>query len=367
MNIQNRILGIAIIATAVVAFAFHQPAVAAIVLFCAPTAAALAQQPLGAENRLLQLATSPLLTQFAISASQSAIRPIGQFLAPVCEVPDLTFRYKVYTEKNRYRIPSTKRDPGGRATRIGFTADDVSSVLEPNALDFPIPNVLGLSDEALQYNIQEGQTVLADVSALALENEIVSLAVAALTGGAVTGNYSNTSVDPIGDGTTGLDAIILSVVKAAKNGAPVKVLFGTNAFRIFRNNPKVQGKFVVAAGRAERGGGAVGTISPTIEDVGGLLISNPEVQLSMFVIDTSAPGQAESISFLLDTKIIVFAGNEKPNRFDPSFMKTFAPMGGFFKPGAYLTEDERDQILKMDWTTLPKVTNSVAAQLINVT
>jgi len=39
-------------------------------------------------------------------------------------------------------------------------------------------------------------------------------------------------------------------------------------------------------------------------------------------------------------------------------------MGGFFKPGSYQTEDERDQVLKMDWTTLPSVTNTAAIGII---
>ena len=128
------------------------------------------------ESRLAQLATSPLLQNFAVTASQQAIRPVGNFIAPICEVPDLTFRYKVYSENNRFRVPATKRQPGSRATVIGFSATDASLTLEPNALDFPIPNADQLSDEGLQYSLMEAQSVLADASALALENEIVTLA-----------------------------------------------------------------------------------------------------------------------------------------------------------------------------------------------
>ncbi len=313
------------------------------------------------ESRIAQLATSPLLTQFAIAASQSAIRPVGSFLFPLCEVPDLNFRYKIYSEKHRYAIPNSKRDLGGKATRIGFTADDGTATLEPNALDFPIPNAAALSAEGLQYAIMEGQGILADSSALALEYEQIQLAVTTLTAGAVTLDYSDDTKDPIGEATYGLDKVILDVAKAAKNGAPVKVLFGTSAFRLFRNNAKIKNRFVVGAGR-----NAVGTVSPTIEDVSGLLINNPKVQLSMMVVDTSAPGVDESMSFLLDDKVIVFASNDTPNRVDASFGKTFARMGGFFSPGSYVTEDQRDEVLKMDWTTLPKVTNSAAGKMIKM-
>jgi hypothetical protein len=305
------------------------------------------------------LATSPLLLNYAITASQKAIRPVGQFIAPICEVPDLNFRYKKFTEANRYRVPSTKRAPGARATVLGFSADDASAILEPNALDFPIPNADGLSDEGLQFSIMEAESVLADSSGLALENEIVSLAQTAALASSLTKavDFTDDSVDPIAL----LDDLVLSVMKAAKNGAPVKVLFGTTKFKQFRNNKNVKSRYIVAAGASK---GNVGTISPTISDVGGLLMTNPEVQMSMMVIDNSAPGQAESISFLLDSVVIVFASSATPNRMDPSFMKTFARMGGFFRSGSYMTEDQRDHVLKMDWTTLPKVTNSSAVGAI---
>ena len=311
-----------------------------------------------AESRIAQLATSPLLTNYAITASQRAIRPVGQFIAPLCEVPDLTFRYKKYTEKNRYKVPNTKRQPGGKATVIGFSADDASAILEPNALDFPIPNVGGLSDEGLSFSIMEGQSVLADSSALALENEIVQAAqTAALASSLTTAvDYTDDSVDPIAL----LDNLILAVSKASKNGAPVKVLFGTTKFKQFRNNKNVKSRYIVAASGGKGGSSNVGTISPTIDDVGGLLISSPKVELSMMVIDSAAEGIAENIQFLLDSVVIVFASNDTPNRMDPSFMKTFARMGGFFVPGSYTTEDQRDQVLKMDWITLPAVTNTAA-------
>ncbi len=311
------------------------------------------------ESRIAQLATSPLLQNFAITASQKAIRPVGNFIAPICEVPDVNFRYKIYTDKHRYAVPSTKRAPGARATVLGFTADDANAILEPNALDFPIPNVDGLSDEALQYSIMEAQGVLADASALALESEIIGIARAAAIAspGSSTVDFTDDGVDPIST----LDDAILTVMKASKNGAPVKLLFGTTKFKQFRNNANVKKRFVVS----NRGdGGNVGVVSPNINDVGGLLMTAPEVQLSMMVIDNTKPGVASDIEFILDDLVIVFASNGTPNRLDPSFMKTFARMGGFFKAGSYTTEDQRDQVLKMDWTTLPKVTNSAAVLAI---
>lgn len=311
------------------------------------------------ESRLAQLATSPLLQNFATTTSQAAIRKVGNFIAPICEVPDLTFRYKKYTEINRYRVPTTKRQPGDKATRLGFSADDQSLTLEPNALDFPIPNAEDLSQEGLQYSIMEAQSTLADASGLSLENEIITIAqVAAVASPLSTAvDFTDNTVDPVAI----LDNLILQVTKAAKNGAPVKILFGTTKFKQFRDNANVRNRFIVS----NRGGGSnVGIVSPTIGDVPNLLMTNPETELSMMVIDESNPGEASNIQFLLDTMVIVFASKSNPDRMDPSFMKTFARMGGFFRSGSYTTEDQRDQVLKMDWTTLPYVTNTAAVGAI---
>lgn len=323
-------------------------------------------------GRISQLATNPMLTNYAIAASQAAVlaRKIGNFVAPVCEVPDVVFHYKKYTNKNRYRVPNTKRAPGQRATVIGADASDSTLVLQPNALDFPIPDptgkgIGGMNDKLLTYWIKTGQTTLADVSALAQESDQIKSAVAAGADSLVNIDYSQ-NVDPIGDPILGLDAIILEVMKGSLNSGEVKVLFGMTAFRKFRNNVNVKNKFVVAGNRSNANG-AVGTVSPSIADVGGLLINNPKVELAGTVIDTSPQGLAPAIQFLLDDKVLVFASNDQPNLMDASFMKTFALMDGFFKPGAYQSEDERDQILKMDWISKPEVTNSAAVIMVNTT
>jgi hypothetical protein len=312
------------------------------------------------ESRLAQFSTSPLLQAFAVTASQKAIRPVGQFIAPLVEVPDLTFRYKKYSELNRFRVPNTKRSVGSPATVLSFSSDDVSQTLTPNALDFPIGNVDNLSDDGLQFAIMEGQTALADASALSLEVEIVTLAMAdaALSPLSVAVDFSDDLVDPIAI----LDDTILRVLKASKNGAPVRVLFGATKFKQFRNNKNVKSRYVVSA---TRGAETVGLLSPQIEDVPGLLLTNSKAALSFMLSDKSAPGQAEDIRFLVDSTVLVFSCNNEPNRMDPSFMKTFTRFGGLFRSGEYLSADERDQVLKMDWTSIPVVTNSAAVAAIS--
>ena len=58
-----------------------------------------------------------MLKEFAQGAAQSAVQPVADFLAPTVEVPTSIGRYKIYTEKNRFRpagyIPRDWR-PGHR-------------------------------------------------------------------------------------------------------------------------------------------------------------------------------------------------------------------------------------------------------------
>lgn len=320
--------------------------------------------PPASTGSIAQLASSPLLTQYAISKSQSAIRKIGAFIAPLVEVPTLTFRYRTYSDKHRYKIAASQRNPGDKATRIGFSSTDSTAQIVPNALDFPIPNAEGLSGEELKWAIMEAQGILADESALSLEYQQVTAATAALSPTAFA--WSSSSNDPIADATSGLDALIKKVKLAVGNGASIKILFGTSAFLAFRNHPKVLSRYIVSIG-GSRASSNVGTQSPNITDVGNMLFTGPEVAMSEMIVDTAAPGVTSTPTFIFDNQVLVFASNSTPNRMDPSFMKTFATMGGFFRPGSYMTEDNRDQVLKMDWNTLPLVTNASAAALLTTT
>jgi hypothetical protein len=84
------------------------------------------------------------------------------------------------------------------------------------------------------------------------------------------------------------------------------------------------------------------------------------------IYDTAAEGLAESISFLLDSTVLVFARKEAPSRRDPSFMKTFRLMNRFMVPGSYMRDDGRVEVAKFDWSEDVKVTNSAACVRLNV-
>ena len=305
-------------------------------------------------SRLTSISSSPMLREFAQGAAQEAIQPVADFVAPAVEVPTLTGKYKTYTEKNRFRIPKTERALGGRATELRFEASDNTFNLGPHALDYPVDNIEQLEAAGLENMLREGAQAVAEVASLAHEKTVIDAALVAAGGG--TNKTWGSTADPVND----IDTEILNVIKAAKYGSlmGVRVLFGANAWRIFKNQKTVTTKFTVSGAR----------FIPAIQEVdaSNLFLARPEVRTSFMVYDTAAEGVAESISFLLDATVLIFAAKAQPTRRDPSFMKTFRLMGQWMVPGSYVRDDNRVEVAKFDWTEEVVVSNSAAVKRLNI-
>ncbi len=308
-------------------------------------------------RRLNDISTSPVLREVAQGAAQSAIMPVADFLAPTIEVPTSVGRFKKYSEKNRFRIPNTLRSIGGRAAELRFEVSDETYNCEPHALDYPVDNLEKLESDDLENALREGAVAVAEVAALAHEKSVIDAALAAA--GAGTGKTWNANADPVAD----VDAAILDVIKAAKYGSlmGVGILFGASAWVIFKNQALVRGRFVV--GEGGRGGSLA---VPTEAMAGNLFVGTPEVRASYMVYDDAAEGVAESIKFLLDSTVLVFARRPNPTRRDPSFMKTFRLMGKYMVPSSYMRDDGRVEVAKFDWSEDVRVTNSAAVKRLNV-
>jgi len=297
-----------------------------------------------------------MIKEYAQGAAQSAIQPIADFLAPPVNVGTSIGRFKVYTHKNRFHVPETLRAIGGRATEISFSASDATFNCQPHAIDAPVDMLEQQETADLENILKESAEMVAEVAGLSHERRVIAAALNAL--GAGTGTTWNDSADPIDI----LDGHILNVIKAAKYGSlmGVGVLFGPTAFRIFKNHSKVRGRFVV--GNKSRQNTDVVSIS----DISPLFMSQPQVEISMMAQDTAPEGKAESVEFLLDDEVIVFARKANATRRDPSFMKTFRLNGQWMVPGTYLREDGRVEVAKYDWSEDVQVSNALAAIRLNV-
>jgi hypothetical protein len=303
----------------------------------------------------IAISIASTLVEFAAGAAQDSIQPVADFIAPEVQVPTSTGYFKRYSEKSRFRLPDLRRAQGGRAVEIGFSAEDATYNCTPHSLDVPV-EMEGISQEEFDMNFRDGALAAAEVGGLYHEKKVVDLALAAAGNG--TGKTWNAGADPITD----LDNAIMDIIKAAKYGSAmgVGVLFGANAWRIFKNAAGVRSKFVV--GNAKAGGIAI----PTEATTGQLLIGAPDVRSSFLVYDAAAEGLPESIQFALDTAILIFARKANPTRRDPSFMKTFSLAGRRMRPGTYVREDGRVQVCKFDWSEDVQVVNSTAIARLNI-
>ena len=312
-------------------------------------------------SRLSDISASPTLREYAQGAAQDAIMPVADFLAPTVEVATSVGRFKQYTEKNRFRIPNTLRTLGGRASELRFEATDATFNCEPHALDYPVDNLEQLESDGLEDMLREGVTAVAEMAALSHESTVISAALDSV--GAGTDKTWSATADPVAD----IDDAILSVIKAAKYGSlmGVGVLFGATAWSIFKNQDKVRGRFVVGNGSG-KASGKLGLAVPTEESAGQMFIGTPNVKTSYMIYDTAPEGKDESISFLLDSTILIFARKAAPSRRDPSFMKTFRLMNKFMVPGSYMRDDGRGEVAKFDWSEDVQVTNGQACVRLNV-
>lgn len=306
-------------------------------------------------SRLSSISSDPVIREFAQGQAQNSMQPVAEFLAPTVPVAAVTGRYKIYTEKNRFRIPDTLRAVGGRATELRFEATDGFFNCEPHALDYPVDNLERLSTEELGDMLKEGATSIAEVAALAHEKKVIDAALEAI--GAGTSKTWNTSADPVDD----IDSAILDVIKTAAYGSAmgVGVLFGAGAWQIFKNSTAVKNRFV-------NGAGSSGLAVATTNLASSMFSGSPDVRTSYMVYDSAPEGKAKSNAFVLNNTVLVFARKANPDRRDPSFMKTFRLMNRYMVPGSYVRDDGRVEVAKFDWSEDIKVTNSAAAIRYNV-
>lgn len=290
-----------------------------------------------------------MLREYAQGAAQQNVQPVADFLAPTVNVSTMVGRFKSYTEKHKFKIPNTLRGIGGRAVELSFDVTDKTYNCEPHALDFPVDN-LERDESDLESVLQEGAEIVAEAAGLSHERNVLDVALASLgTGTNVTFGATDDPIDII-------DGYILSTIKAARYGSlmGIGIIFGATAWKKFKNNKNVAGKFIVGSGAPKA------TNIPTLDNVGQLFLANPEIRNTFMVYDTSVEGKTDSINFMLDNDVIIFARRPQPTRRDPSFMKTFRLSNRWMQPGSYTRDDGRVEVAKFDWSEDIQVTNSGA-------
>lgn len=301
-------------------------------------------------GRLANIGSNPTLIQYAQGSAQDAMSRVADFLAPTVPVASSTGKYKVYNEKNRFHLPDTRRAIGGRAIELGFEATDATYNCTPHGIDVPV-DILEQDDDMMN-SMQEAADLAAEVGALSHEKEVIDTAVASLS--AVTPDFSS-SEDPI----PLIDGYILDVLKGARYGGlmGVRILFGASFYKNLKNQAKITSK--VVTGKNAQGSAAVNEAV-----IASLLMGQPQCRTTFAIYDAAQAGLDDSISFLLDSSMLIFAAKDSPTRRDPSFMKTFRLRNRWMQPGSYSRDDGRADVAKFDWSADIKVTNTAAAKLV---
>jgi hypothetical protein len=296
-------------------------------------------------SKLASISSNETLINFSQGAAKQALSPVADFLAPTVNTAWSIGRFKKYTSTTPFDLPNTLRNPGERATEIGFDLEDSQFKCEPHAIDFPVDVLEKIELLGVENVMQEAALTCSQIGGLSHEIKVISLALKTLGAG------ESLATGPDDDIIDQIDEKILAVIKAARFGALMNVglLFGANMWRKVKNHPSVRSRFISANGSK--------FANPSVQDFCDMLIAKAEARIGLACYNTAAPGLPTNIEFILDDDLIIFARLERPTRYDPSFMKTFRLANRWMVPGSYMREDGRAEVAKFDWSADPQVTN----------
>jgi len=311
-----------------------------------------------------------MLLEYAFGLQQSMLSPVANFLAPTVEVDTMIGRFKKYDRKHAFRIPETQRAIGGRAVEISFGASDGTYQCQWNSVDVPVDIAVEQETEALQNWMKGAANMAAQVAALQHEKRVIDLALANINSGSANATIKpNKSTSP-DDPVAAIDAYILESLKAARRGGTtgIRVLFGATAWQIIKNCSTIRNRVITAGAGGASQTGAPATAAPNvrIDTMKTLLFGEPECALSMAVYDSAAPGVADSVSFVLDSEVLIFPANQNPTTLDPTAFKTFRLRGQWMVPGLYERDDKRVTVAKFDWVSDVQAVFPDAARRITV-
>jgi len=293
------------------------------------------------------------LTNYARGLAQDTASAIADFIAPVVPVSAAHGQYKQYDAKNGFILYDTNRAVGGPATRIEFAATDPYFNCTPQALEIAIDDHerdLAGDDDQLGLEQAKASTLISS-AVIAHESRVLTLAkTVSATGG--VGTWSSSSANPIAEIDAQIEAIAI-----ATGQMPNRIAFGIGAWRVFRNHPNVIAR---QPGMAN--------IGVTYAQAAQMLL-NPGIEVKVGVLSTDATkfGGTKSASNIVGAEVFIFFGSASPTQYDPSAFKTFRTRrGGVDTVRVYRAENNRSDMLAVDWTADVKLTNSEAVKRITV-
>lgn len=309
-------------------------------------------------SKIAQLSADPTLAGYVQGAGEQAKSAVAKFLSPDVPVPTLMGKFKKWKAKEKLVIPDTRRAINGDGVFIDLGLDGDTYDCTPHAI-----NVRADFTEEDEYKtigdlIKTKARTAASIGGMSHEKRVLDIALAGATAGD-TIDTTSTSVDVIKI----INAHLLDVIRGAKGwGADMelRILFGATALAGIVSHSSILNRY-------KQQSKAGGFASPTISDIAQMLMLQANAQVSLMVQDANSNKDAESIDFMLGSKVLVFACVPNPTDYDPSFMKTFRKMGEFMTPRYWPSASGRQNYAGFDWSEDNQIANADASRLCDVT
>ena len=293
---------------------------------------------------------NPLLTSYAQAIIPDLESSQANFIAPQVVAPSARSRYKIYNEVNSWQTYETQRAIGGPATRIPWLASDGQLNLEPHALENPIDD-FEREDTSDIVGLQQSKVrSLLSSATLSNEKDLFTYIKANVSAEGGKGTW-NASTDPIEQ----LDEQLVAL-ETALGRRPNRILMGTLAWQIMRDNAKTQARF------------KSGFASITRDMVSNVLIFPVEIAIGGLLYNSAQPQATKSKARFVGSDVFLFFADQNPTMEDPSFAKTFTTgRGGIQSVRTYREEGSRSDIVAVDWNRQFAITNSEGVKRLTVT
>lgn len=300
-------------------------------------------------------ASHPMLTVYAQGLAVDTTAALAEFLAPTVIVPATIGNYKKYSEQAQFQALNTLRALGGSARRLDFDATDPSFNCKPNALEIAIDDAereaVGTSDP---LSLEQSKvSALVSSAVISHEDAVLTAIKAGVSAVADRGNFSSNDIDPIDQIDEQIEAIA-----TATGIMPNRIALGLGAWRKLRSNAKVKARL-----------SGVKTSGFSLQDFAGALL-NPSIEprVGVLVKSTTKAPKADSKSNIVGDEVFVFYARPTPTTWDPSFAKTFrGGSGGIDSVRMYRSENNRSDILAVDWSVDVEVVGTALVRRLSVT
>ena len=312
-----------------------------------------------AATRIETLAFKHQVRNYINGAVVQSISGDAAFLAPRVPMGSLVNTVWKFDRLRPFRIPSTKRASGGKATVVDFGGSTEDISLQLNALDTGIETQNQTDDEVvmgLQSQVNQ-VTSLAGLSHLA---ETVATVQAAMTAASVTTTLDISNDDPVAI----IDALCKTILLScgdASSMMKIRFLWGWNAAAKVLADPDIIARISGGATESQ-------PAKPTLETLKRLfLFPNTEHRLSTAIKDTGEQGSAtEARAFVLDDEVLIVAASDNPTVSDPSAFKSFWKGSAGMDTRYYKRDDGRVEMFGLDWAYKVYAANASASRRVTV-